>query len=253
MGSAQETATPPGGGVNRREFLTMTSTVAAGACLAGGAGASTLLGLHAPLDLPLSVGFLAGSDEYPHFWALPWNLPYDPLAPPELEVVNADLLPLGDQTLAGGSVWMTVHGLYPRLPSRKVLPFHSVNLLVLYPSPEPARPAPLPFISWGLRRNPAPSRGARTHFVVPLRQEDGGLVLALEMTRNTGGVLTTERSFADFTVDWQDGRPKLQRGIYFLGLAPATWKRGDLLPLAGQAPRDELCSLVVSFEPIVEE
>lgn len=247
-----ETASPPGGGVNRREFLTLTSTAAAGACWAGGTAASTLLGLHAPLDLPLSVGYLAGSDEYPHFGVLPWNLPYDPLAPPELEVVNADRLPLGDQTLAGGVVWMSVHGLYPRLPNRRVVNFRSVNLVVLFPSEDPARPASLPFVSWGLRRTPAPSHGARNHFVVPLRVEDGGLVLALEITRNIGGVLSTDRSFADFTVDWQDGRPKLQRGIYFLGLTPATWKRGDVLPTAGEAPRDELCSLVVSFEPIRE-
>lgn len=247
------TASPPGGGVNRREFLTLSSTVAAGACFAGSAGASTLLGLDAPIDQLLSVGFLAGSEQYPHFGVLPWNTPFDPLAPPELEVVSADRLPLGDQSLAGGSVWMTVHGLYPRLPKREVLGFRSVNLLVLYPSPDPARPAPLPFVSWGLRRSPAPTRGARLHFVVPLRQEDGGLVLALELTKNVGGVLTTERSFADFTVDWETGRPKLQRGIYLLGLAPGTWKRGDELPLPGSPPRDELCSLVVSFEPVVEE
>lgn len=252
MGWPEGTAARERSGVDRREFLTLTSTAAAGACLAGGAGASTLLGLHAPLDLAMSVGFLAGSEEYEHFWALPWNVAHDPLDPPELEVVAADRLPLGDQTLAGGSVWMTVHGLYPRLPKREVLAFRSVNLVVMFPSPEPARPAPLPFVSWGLRRNPARSSGARTHFVVPLRQEDGGLVLALELTRNVRGALVTDRAFTDFTVDWQDGRPKLQRGIYFLGLAPGTWSRGDRLPPAGQEPRDELCSVVVSFEPIVE-
>ena len=62
-----------------------------------------------------------------------------------------------------------------------------------------------------------------------------------------GGRFTTS-----FTVDWFAGRPRLQRGVYLLGLAPDTWSSERELPMprAGQARPVELLSLMVSFEPI---
>ena len=57
---------------------------------------------------------------------------------------------------------------------------------------------------------------------------------------------------AHFTVDWFAGRPKLQRGLYLLGLAPYTWDEKRTLPVVqpGQPRPLELLSLMLSFEPV---
>jgi len=165
---------------------------------------------------------------------------------------------------------MTVHGLYPKVPPRRLAGFTHCFLTVFFPSPDPAFPQPLAFYSWGLKLRPGPSTGARLRFPVPLRL-DGGLELLLDVIRPAGssrladGTLRVLRGgasgadraappslasfYADFTVDWYDGRPKLQRGIYLLGLTPRCWASGITLPDPRDKPRHELCSLAVSFEP----
>lgn len=238
-------------GLDRRQFLALTSAAAAGSYLAMPAAASNILGVRTALDLPLSVGFLTGSEEYESFETLPWQ-GRDPENPPELAVMPAERLDVGDQMLAGETVRMTVHGLYPRIPPRRAASFRETNLLVMFPPEIPGLSGAFPFVAWGLRRLPARSRGARTSFAVPLR-EDGGLTLALETTEQRGSVVEPRRYFTDFTVDWYDGRPKLSRGIYFLGLSLNTWQRGTRLPDPDDPIRDELCSVVVSFEAMPED
>jgi len=57
-----------------------------------------------------------------------------------------------------------------------------------------------------------------------------------------------------FTVDWQADRPKLRRGVYVLGVRPRIWDAEVKLPGAGQRGKAaELCSVVVSVEPIAAE
>jgi hypothetical protein len=56
-----------------------------------------------------------------------------------------------------------------------------------------------------------------------------------------------------FTLDYDAGRPRLQRGVYLLGLAPNAFD-GDvsLADLARLAPQKQL-SVMISFESLTEE
>jgi hypothetical protein len=164
-----------------------------------------------------------------------------------------------------------VHGLYPKVPPRRLAGFTHAFLTVFFPSPDPASPRPLAFYSWGIKLVPGRSVGARVRFPVPLRL-DGGLEVLLDVIRPAGssrlaegamrvlrgGAAAADRAapasltsyYADFTVDWYDGRPKLQRGIYLLGMATGLWANAASLPGPLDKPRHELCSLAVSFEPL---
>jgi hypothetical protein len=190
-------------------------------------------------------------------------------------VVPAAQMPLGDQNLALSTVEMRVHGLYPGLPPRRLSPFSTVVLTVFFPSFDPLHPDPFAFYSWQAKLWPGPSKSPPVKFLVPLRH-DGGLEMVLEVYdgRPTGlgqGAARVLRGsvqppvtappelaslYTDFTVDWYGGRPKLQRGFYFLGLEPGAWRAPWDLPGAQEArkrPPHDRCSLVVSFEGIPED
>jgi hypothetical protein len=265
-GSALETWEGGEGGrlLSRRQFVAAAGIGAAGLSLAGAARGEQL-----PVDdrvERLSVGFVEGSDAYSDLGWLPWRDP----EPGRIEVTPAERMPLGDQTLANEAVTMIVHGLYPGFPPRRIASFTTVILTVYFPSPDPLRPQPLPFYSGGARRLPNRTKGARVRFPVGLRQ-DGGLEVVLEVYSQAPGTrlaaqagrilrggtrpggqasaLSVLRLYTDFTVDWYDGRPKLQRGTYLLGLAPGCWSSSTSLPGLGEPADHGLCSLAVSFEP----
>lgn len=233
-------------GLTRRELIALGSAAAFGAAWPEAAWASKVLGLEAPLDVPMSVGYLAGSDRLERLDVLPWNVAQDQYAP-DLEVEPALAMSLGDQNLANESVWMIVHGFYPKLPPKRIASFETAGLVVFFPSEDPLAPGLLPVVACSSRRLPARSTAARNCFVMPLRL-DGGLRLAAELSYLVGKKTERVRLHTDFTVDWQRGRPKLQRGIYFLGLGQGTWDGAVTLPRQGEQPRWDLCSLVVSFE-----
>jgi hypothetical protein len=216
----------------------------------------------------LSVGFVAGSETWRHYRKL--NLARlsrgyraeagVPMV--EHSVVPAAELIAGDQTLANELVRVGVRGLYP-VPTSDLV--RSIRLTVLFPNPDPRR-RPLPFHAWSYEGRPAPSPSPPLEFVAPLTV-DGGFRLQLDVlpaagsqrSRRLVAELTQERpggSFAtDFTVDWFEGRPKLQRGVYLLGLAPSTWNGERTLPIqrrGGQRPL-ELLSLIVTFDRVEAE
>jgi hypothetical protein len=223
----------------------------------------------------LSVGYLAGSDELPGFDGLTWRPPFAGVdaqgpwsSPDPWEVVPAESLPLGDQQLAGATVEIRVHGLYPSLDRRWL---EAADLDVLFAAPvELGADAMLPLYAWSLRHygaaagNPSPPN----RFVLPVGI-DGGLDLRLRVVPGRwlaeavgrpaglggkGAAPAEEWRFATrFTVDWQEGVPRLLRGIYLLGMSPATWRRSDRLPLPGEPARPELVSLVLSVEPVADE
>jgi hypothetical protein len=207
---------------------------------------------------PMSIGFVEGSEAFPNFSSKMWKTAVagrlaasEGSAPGRLRVVPADSLPLGDQNLAGGQVRIRLHGLYPRMPG-KAIAVESVDLDVLYPSPDPALSEPLPFHAWSFRRLPAPSGSPPLSFEAPLGL-DGQLDLVLTVVSDEGtDQLVRRRYVARFTVDWQDGVPKLQRGMYLLGIAPV-WKTSVRLPMAGERPRMDLLSLALSIDPVVSE
>lgn len=217
---------------------------------------------------PLSVGYLEESDSLPSLRRPPWRGGQAAGRP----IVPAARLPLGDQGLALSTVEMRVHGFYLGIPPRRAATYTTVVLTVFFPSFDPLSSDPLPFYSWQGRAWPLPTKAAPIRFVVPLR-EDGGLEMMLEVfdVRPTelgqraarvlrGGArrdlplsvpIEQTSLYADFTVDWYGGRPKLQRGFYFLGIEPGTWRTPGRLPgrLAPKSsPEGERRSIVVSFE-----
>ena len=224
---------------------------------------------------PLSVGYLEDSDLLSSLRVQPWRGGRDSGG----SIVPAAGLPLGDQSLALSTVEMRVHGFYPGIPSRSEATFTTVVLTVFFPSFDPLAPdpaAPVPFYSWQGRAWPRPTKAAPIRFVVPLR-EDGGLEMMLEVfdVRPTelgqraarvlrGGVrrdlplsvpIEQTSLYTDFTVDWYGGRPKLQRGFYFMGIEPGTWRTpgrlpGRLAPKSSPEAAGERRSIVVSFERV---
>lgn len=189
------------------------------------------------------------------------------------QTVSARALDLGDQNLANTTVRVTVHGLYPAIDPQLEEDLDGAWLEVLVPDPDPLAGKPLVFIAWGMSCRPGPSLGARSSFVVPLGL-DGRLDLRLRVrpassstgesaprglaTRRLGPGLALptvpmDILTASFTVDWESERPKLQRGVYLLGLAPGTWERSRTLPGPGSSPPLHLRSLVLTLEEVAPE
>jgi hypothetical protein len=241
---------------SRRRFVAVASaaTVVAGADgLSWGAAP-----IAAERSANLSVGYVAGSDAFPYFSPLPWHDPDWPGGP--LQIVPAAQEPLGDQNLAGTSVAIHLHGVYPCAPERQWRPVRSATLVTFFPSFDPLVAGPLPFFAWGCRRRPRITDGAPVRFPVPLRR-DGGLELVLEVMKNVtavpGSLVPATRMrtslYTDFTVDWDRGRPKLRRGIYLLALGETVWDEPLAVPPSDEDVPAELTSVVISVEPLPEE
>jgi hypothetical protein len=90
---------------------------------------------------------------------------------------------------------------------------------------------------------------------------DGRLDLALRVSalgsqlvgRVARGTLVSTQSYkASFTVDPSQERPKLQRGLYLLGLTPV-WETAVDLPQQGEKPDLNRLSIVLSVEPMSQE
>jgi hypothetical protein len=259
----------------RRDFVALTTLGLAGSALAP---------LRAPAQTPtrgsrisvdreesanLSVGLVQGSDRYPGFEVLPWEsgLSYDDEQYREWwndapRVIPASQLGLGDQNLVHTHVQLRVHGVYPDVDSWWRLGVEKVELQVMYRSLDPAVPGPFPFLAWSYDGRPVPMPAQRVRFVAPI-DETGTLEVLLRVRRLVAGasgsasagptVVQARQHAGAFTVDWQDARPKLQRGVYLLGLGADTWSRSARLPGRGERVRPELSSLVVSVEPLGED
>jgi hypothetical protein len=206
----------------------------------------------AEVALPLSIGYLEGSDALKRLDRLS-GVEFAGLSG---RVVPANELAVGDQTLAGATVKVTVHGIYPALPAAQRL--DSAALVVWYPALDPALVRAVPFYAWEYRRKPGRNVGQRLSFVVPL-EWDGGLELALHAAgKPRGGVGSSvagveRRAMRNrFTVDWAAGRPRLQRGVYLLGLDPDAFSTARTLPPPGSKPDMRLLSLALSVEPLAE-
>jgi hypothetical protein len=255
-------------GLRRRDVLGLGALAGAGQCL-GGWGVASALGLGSGLGLApeaeaalsgasvstaslpdrwMSVGFLTGSDGYRSVRHFPWQL--EGGADRTYRVEPAVDLAIGDQSLINETLTLTVLGLYPRLPPKKMLSFLSCTFITWMPSEDPLAPGLQPFLAWGGRRGLQRSRGQRVSFPVPVLA-DGMLELMLETIwepTQPGQPRLEQRYVARMTVDWLAGLPRLQRGIYLLGVGPETWTRGGRLPRPGELVRDDLCSLAISIE-----
>jgi len=251
--------------LSRREFVSLSAVGATLPWLGGLALAAPAETALAAKVEPLSVGYLVGTDQLSlHYDHLKWSIPQKMSAaePGTVAVLSAAGLGLGDQRLAGGDVKLTVHGIYPANPAdcRGV---EELDLDVLFPPPDPAVPVPARFMAWSYRRRPGFSPSPPVSFRVPLGT-DGRLDITLRAVYQGDGKKLSERLIGSplvkkqyqtsFTADWQPGRPKLQRGVYVLGVRPGIWDADLDLPGAKQkAQAAALCSVVVSVEPIAAE
>ena len=252
----------PGRGLSRRELVVLGAVAGLGRSLI--APGALFAARTPPVVHPMSVGFLEDSELLRVARAAAWQN-----AKFERTVMPASELPLGDQELAGESVRLTVHGFYPALRNLDSVGIASAMLIVNFASPDAHRVATIPFYAWGFTLRPGVSKGQRLSFVVPLGVVDGGLDLALEVKpTNRGadrllgllagapggaGQSSRVRFETRFTVDAEPGRPKLLKGVYFLGLGPDTWSRTIALPGQGSRPRPDLLSLVVSVAPVLAD
>jgi len=204
--------------------------------------------------LPMSVGYIEGSEELPDLKRLPRMIRRPvPVAQEQANAASPVIVPAAslfqaDTSLPGQPLRIRVHGLYPRVAAverkrqRDVPP--AVDLEAIFPSTDPAFPAPLLFYVWSLRQRPGWNPSPPTSFRFPL--EWHALPEFVLRVRGADGVSRVMRT--KFTLDNEPGRPKLRRGVYVFGFDPRAWQREvPLSDLAGRAPA-EMFSVLVSME-----
>jgi hypothetical protein len=245
----------PPRGFRRREFLALGSAGLLAPLFGKVAWAEPLAarGATAPQPMPMSLGYIDGSEGYKSFKRLPRKV-RRPTVPSEEEedatapvIVPAESLFQSDTSMPGLPLRVHVHGLYPPVAlearRRRDVP-QAIDLEAIFPSSDPASPAPLRFFVWSLRQSPGWDPSPPTTFRFPLDwQVLPQFVLRVRGTDGVTRVLTTK-----LTVDNEPGKPRLRRGTYVLGLNPGVWNREvKVSDLASRVPAG-MFSVLVSFE-----
>lgn len=250
-------------GIDRRELLVLGSSAVIAPLLDAGPLARMAAAL-TDAARPLSVGYLEDSDRLERLDLLPWGTG----APGGWGTVPAAALPIGDLDLIGESVFVRVHGLFPALPIGEKENTDSAVLAVRFrQQDDPLAPEMQEFFAWHVRRHPF-GQGQGVVARTPLGLS-GELEVAVEhYPRGTGARvlqgrgsyrvdegLAGQRYTTTFTADPIDGLPKIQRGIYFLGINTAIWDRSVKLP-GSRRLREmaaQLRSVVISIEAAPRE
>lgn len=252
MSSPDKAASDPPILLRRRDFLTLGSAGLLSPLFGNLAWAESL----APVAqaIPMSVGYIEGSEAYRNFKRLPRKVRRPTLQDMNEEaeaspvIVPAQDLFQADTSMPGRPLRIHVHGLYPpvalEFKRRREVP-RAIDLEAVFPSEEPAVPGPFRFYVWGLRQtlgwNPSPPVIFRfpldwqvlPQFVLRVREADG-----------TSRVLRTR-----FTLDNESGRPKLRRGVYLFGLGAGAWNREARLTDFAKIAPPEMFSVMVSMDP----
>jgi len=205
--------------------------------------------------LPLSLGYLEGSELLSNLRKLD----------PDLRVLTVERrgntftagrrmlpshsFPSGDPALVGGALRATVHDLYPRLlpdgPARDQWP-QALDLDVFVPLLDPPA-GTARFAAWSYRRLPAEDRSARVSFLLwPDFYSD--VVLRLRVVPGGAGA-QPRRLEARFTLANDHGRPRLLKGVYLLGVNPGAWDEPFELPDDPAQVPVELLSVLMTVEP----
>lgn len=256
---------PPG--FARREFLTLGAAAALSPWLANlagatplGAGARRATGAVTPGLQQLSVGYLLDSDTHDRCGELfgrPVLARGSATGTRPLEVVPATGVEPAEG-LADALLRVRVVGLYPGVP--EVEGPDSVNLDVLFRSPDPEVPGPLAFHAWSYRTGSAPMVASPVGFAaVPDRV--GGLMLELTVqpgANGGAGHAIRDRSgavrppavwrAASLATTGPAELPRLRRGLYLLGVEGEAWDRVTILPPVPEPWRVETLSVVVTIE-----
>ena len=219
--------------IDRRRFLAMTGAGAALATVPGVVDAAI------PVEYPLSVGYVEGSDRLGSLLEMPWSASDESLV-----ALPADGVPSGDPSLALEPLSVRIAGLYPAWPWPKKLRPQMIDLDVLFEPFDPQLPSPIPFAAWSFRRQPARNMSAPVRFEIQMGETDGlGLRMRFESLQRRAYSYRTA-----FTADWTPGLPRLLRGIYLLALDPDTFARERKLPGRGETPDYSLRSIAMSVE-----
>jgi hypothetical protein len=255
MDKRESSESDPPSRFRRRDVLALGAAGLLMPMFRGLAGAAPLAAAAAtaPRPLPMSLGYIEGSEGYRSFKHLPRKV-RRPTAPSEEEetaaspvIVPAESLFQSDSSMPGLPLRVHVHGLYPPVAlearRRRDVP-QAIDLEAIFPSPDPAFPAPFRFFVWSLRQTPGWDPSPPTTFRFPLDWEVlPQLTLRVRGEDGVTRVLTTK-----FTVDNEPGKPRLQRGTYLLGLKPGVWNREvKVSDLASRVPAG-MFSVLVSFE-----
>ncbi len=245
------------GGLRRREFLVLGSTLALTPWFSDLALAESLL-TDESTARPLSVGFLEGSRDVPDLRDLAIWMRQPRLAQgarwedgEAVRIVPAAELFQGDTELVGKPLRLRIDGLYPPAALErkrwKELPL-AIDVDVLFPPPEPAvSRAPVRFEAWSFRRRPGWDPSPPIRFTFPL---DWQALPEIVVRVVWPGGLSPVSLRTRFTLDDEPGLPRLQHGLYLLGTSPDTWRSSvGLSGLARRAPV-ELVSVLMSIESV---
>jgi hypothetical protein len=259
--------------LRRRDFLALGSAAAltpmVAPWFARPAGATTLAEAEAAAEgrrgappaaqpRPLSVGYLEGSELLQNLRKLQPDLQVLTVERrgstynPGRHIQPSHRYPAGDPSLVGGAVRMTVHDLYPRrLPDGAAAARWpvAIDLDVMVPLLDPPAGSTALFHAWSYRRLPAEDRSARVSFVLwPDWYSDLGVAMRV-VPADAGSPPRLLQ--ARFTLGSDQGRPRLLKGIYLLGLEPGVWEDEVELPEdPAQVPPEQL-SVLVTIEPEV--
>ncbi len=259
MNQADKSEADQSSWLRRRDFMVLGSMGLLMPVVGDFAWAQPLADMARPDVRPMPVGYIEESETFRSLRRLPRKV-RRPLAAGQDKgfeaspvIVPAASLFQGDTNLPGQPLRIHVHGLYPettlKLDRPENLP-QAVDLEVLFPSPVPESPQPLPYYAWSFRKHPAWSPSPPVSFRFPLEWDAlPELVLRIRTAEGLPLVLRTK-----FTVDAESGRPRLRRGAYLLGLNPGIWDRGDVkvADLARRTPA-EMVSILVSMDPEPEK
>jgi hypothetical protein len=212
--------------------------------------------------LPLSLGYLEGSEELQNLRKLPPDLRTlvvnrrGQTFVADRRILPSTDYPAGDPSLVGGALRMTVHDLYPsRLPDDPEVAAlwpTAVDLDVQVPLMEDPPGRTALYEAWSYRRLPAEDRSARVSFLL-WPDWTSALAVSLRVVPAAGAAGTAPAPprllTASFTLGDDRGRPRMLKGVYLLGLAPGAWdQRVDLPDDPTQVP-PELLSVMVTLEP----
>jgi hypothetical protein len=257
-------AVDPPEGIGRRELLTLSSSWALVTGIGGLGGLASAA--YQPLlpeaaIAPLSVGYLERSEQFTSFDVGPLEKVFEAAALDAqvegalLDVYPAAGLPAGDPSFGWETAEITIFGLYPPLPDGWKRHVRRAALEVEYRIEDPTVGAPLSFLAWTYDREPVENTGSAIRFTAPVDRELGlSLVLHREVLqprrarRPAAPAATTLR--ADFTVNLERDRPKLQRGVYLLGMRRRLFDRPLSLPSLDDPRASSYEALVLSIDHV---
>jgi len=252
MNSSGRSQPDPPSLLRRRDFLALGSAGLLSPLFGSLAWAESLT--TPAQSMPMSVGYIEGSEVYRNFKRLPRKVRRPTLQDMNEEaetspiIIPAQDLFQADTSMPGRPLRIHVHGLYPPValePKRRREVPVAIDLEAIFPSEDPAVPGPFRTYLWGLRQkhgwDPSPPMTFRfpldwqvlPQFVLKVRGADGA-----------SRVLRTR-----FTLDNESGRPKLRRGVYVFGLGAGAWSRGASLAEFARFSPPEMFSVLVSMDP----